>query len=140
MHHDQPIGRRAHLGQPLGIERPRLDLAPPVPHPKERRLWGGAQGQPHNEPRRRRDIGGVAGVDFMHRASRQPAPQSGIDRAGAQGEDAMLPGLNAWIEPHESLPQRTQLKCSVHAHMFLVCSIWTQNKPRVNRLDFAEPK
>lgn len=114
MHHDQLIDRRADFGQPLGVERPRLDLVPPVPHPKERHLGSGAQGQPHDKPRRRRDIGGVAGVDFMHRASRQPAPQSGIDRAGAQGEDAMPPGCDAGVEPHESLPQRTQLKCSVH--------------------------
>lgn len=53
----------------------------------------------------------------MHRAPRQTASKSGIDRAGAQGNEAVLPGLVARIETGESLAQRTEIMCSVHDYV-----------------------
>lgn len=114
MDDDHLVCVQSHLCKARRIKRSGFDFAALVADPKQGGLRGCAQGKPCGKPSRRGDVGSMGGKDLVHRASRQTAPQGGIDRAGAQGEDAVPPGLARRIEPHESLPQRTQLTCSVH--------------------------
>ncbi|MAN77432.1 MAG: hypothetical protein CML24_09635, partial [Rhizobiales bacterium] len=126
MHHDELVARHPHFGKSLGVERPGLDFAAPVPYPDQRRTGRRPQAEPGHKSCSSRDVERLGRVDFVHGAPRQTAPQGIIDRAGAQSEDAVPPGLAKRIETGQSLPQHTDLAGFVHGSMFLFCSIWTQ--------------